>query len=69
MNKCYVCMGGCGGSVTAEEFASGKTTCGAKECPNYLEPFEARDACDACGEVIAEGIAHRCVADDAAADA
>ena len=35
----YVCEGSCGGSVTEEEFESGKTTCAAKDCENHGKPL------------------------------
>ncbi len=39
----YVCTGGCGGSVTQEEYNDGKTTCGDEDCEKYGQPFERKD--------------------------
>ncbi len=52
MKPVYVCTGGCGGKVTTEAYAAGKTTCGTLTCPKYSQPFESRHECDTCGEVL-----------------
>lgn len=54
----YVCTGGCGGKVTAEEYAAGKTTCGTASCTNFGKTFETRQECETCGAVVQPGEAH-----------
>lgn len=58
MKSVYICTGGCGGKVSAEEYAAGKTTCGATDCPKHGQPFEVRHECETCGAVVREDEAH-----------
>lgn len=54
MKTVYVCTGGCGGKVSAEDYAAGKTTCGTEGCVKHGQPFESRQECEQCGAVLAE---------------
>lgn len=54
----YVCTGGCGGKVSEEEYKAGKTTCGAKDCPNFGKAFEKRWQCEECGVEYKESEQH-----------
>jgi len=58
----YVCTGGCGGSVSAEEYEAGTTTCGAETCEKHGEPFDKRavEVCPTCNKWYAPGTAHVC---------
>lgn len=58
VKQVYVCTGGCGGKVSAEEYAAGKTTCGTADCPRHGQPFELRQECEVCGAVVAPAEAH-----------
>lgn len=58
MKTVNVCTGGCGGKVSAEEYAAGKTTCGTAGCPKHGQPFEERQECEQCGAVVAHGEPH-----------
>lgn len=58
MKSVYICTGGCGGKVSAEEYAAGKTTCGTPGCLKHGQPFETRQECETCGAVVQEGAAH-----------
>ncbi len=40
----YVCTGGCGGSVSEEQYKNGKRTCGAKDCKKYGKSFDRKEA-------------------------
>lgn len=35
----YVCTGTCGGSVSEEEFLTGRNKCGMKGCKRYGKPL------------------------------
>ena len=52
MKAVYICTGGCGGKVSAEDHAAGKTTCGTLGCSKYGQPLESRQECEACGTVL-----------------
>lgn len=58
MKTVYVCTGGCGGKVSAEEYAVGKTTCGAADCSKHSQPFDVRQECETCGALSLEGETH-----------
>ncbi len=58
MQTIYICTGGCGGTVTADEYATGKTTCGAASCPHFGKPFETRQECETCGALVKPGEPH-----------
>lgn len=60
MEPKYVCTGGCGGAVSAAEYAAGKTVCGTQGCPKLGQPFEKRMHCTECGADMQEGVAHQC---------
>ena len=55
----YICTGGCGGSVTEEQYDAGKTVCGTPSCPKYGQPFEKRMYCSVCGQELKEGESHQ----------
>ncbi|MBI2664845.1 hypothetical protein HYX10_05915 [Candidatus Woesearchaeota archaeon] len=40
----YVCEGTCGGSVSEEEFGSGKNVCATDGCPKKGEPLVRKEA-------------------------
>jgi len=50
----YFCEGGCGGSVSEEEFEKGKTTCGASTCPDHGKPFIRKHQCPKCEKWLKE---------------
>ena len=52
MKPVYVCTGGCGGKVSAEDHAAGKTTCATPGCAKEGQPLEAHQECEECGAVI-----------------
>ena len=52
MKPIYVCTGGCGGKVSAEQYAEGKITCGTPGCPKHGQSFDARQECEVCGATI-----------------
>ena len=56
----YVCTGSCGGSVTEEEHAQGKTTCALETCEKHGQPLEKRISCDSCKVLLKEGEEHCC---------
>jgi len=39
----YICTGSCGGSVSEQEYESGKKTCGAKSCEKHGQPLEKNE--------------------------
>ena len=55
----YVCTGGCGGSVTEEEYNSDNTVCGTLTCPKHGQPFEKKIYCVVCGQELTAGEVHQ----------
>jgi len=60
MSVRFVCNGGCGGSVSEEEFGGGKTACGTEGCASHGQSFEKRLVCDHCGGQSSDGEEHSC---------
>lgn len=54
MKTVYVCTGGCGGKVSAEDYALGKTTCGTDGCTKHGQQFDERKECEVCSAVLVE---------------
>ena len=40
----YICTGSCGGSVSEEEFASGKNICAAENCEKKGQPLVRQES-------------------------
>ena len=40
----YACEGTCGGSVSEEEYNSGKNVCGMEDCPKHGQPLVRKEA-------------------------
>lgn len=56
----YVCQGTCGGSVTEEEFNSGKNTCQTPGCTHHGKPLAKKNVCENCGAIYDELEGHTC---------
>ena len=39
----YACEGTCGGSVSEEEYNSGKNVCGMEDCPKHGQPLVRKE--------------------------
>ena len=54
-NTKYFCDGGCGGSVTEQQFLEGKNKCATKGCPDFSKPLLKKTQCLRCGKWLQEG--------------